>query len=403
MKICYVGRITFPEGFAPTKRFYDIFNLLRKRGHEIHLVIPELGKHPTFFQSFFRFKWKTKKRYVKNIQVHRVSRQITFFSNILFTSFYIVDLIRKESIDVIVAHSPSIFAGFPAFIAAKITRKPFVLQYLDPLFIGGGNLTFFGKIAEKIELLLPEKADAVFAISKTMYEEILIGRVNESKVHFIYPAVDIEKIGKKVTKDKRFNNIFSITYAGTFCKSEGLKYLIESIYHLKNRIPNIRLFLVGGTHEGLRDEDVEDISGLIKKYELQKHVVQLGFVSPYEKIPKILQSSDILCAPQLDNFANRVAFSSKIPEYLASGIPVITIHIGDLKNILKHKENAIIVEPENSGALADAIYELWMDGALRKKIGENGKKLAKEIFDVRKRADEVEIILQGILPSNFSL
>lgn len=390
MKICYIGNISFPEGYGATRRFFDIFNELRKRGHEIHLVIPELGKHPTLIGAFFRLTWKTKKEYVKDIHVNRVSKQITFFSNIIFTALHVRSIIKKEKIDIIVAHAPSIFAGFPAYIAAKLTKKPFVLDYPDPLFIGSKNLTFFGKTAKKIEKWLPKKADAVFAISNSMYEEILKGRVEESKVHIVYPGVETEKIGKITRRYERFNNNFSITYIGSYWKVEGLRYLIRAIHILKDEIPNIKLFLVGGKPEGLKD--MEDVDVLIKKYNVQNYVVQLGFLA-HEEIPKILQSSDILCAPQIDNFPNRVAFSTKIAEYLASGSPVITTPVGDLKNILRNEENAMLVEPENAETIAKAIYKLWKDKDLREKIGRNGQKLAEETFDVKKIGKQVEEIL----------
>lgn len=397
MKICYVASIEFPEGFGGTRRFFDIYNELRKRGHEIHLVVPELGEYPSIFQAFFRCRWRIKKEFIKNIHVHRISRYITFYSNIFFTERYVRNLVKKENIDVIVAFAPTLYAGFPAYLASKTSKVPFVLDYPDPMMIGSNNLSLFGKLAERVERYLPAKSDAVFSISKEMYEEILKGRVDESKVFILYPSIDVQGFDIEIKKRKYkeiFKDKFTVTYIGSFWRVEGIRYLIEAVNTLKNKIGNINLLIVGKP-TGAPDSN-EDVEYLIDRYQLKNFVKLLGFV-PHEDIPEILQSSDVLCAPQLDNFQNRVAFSTKIVEYLASGTPVITTPVGDLGRILKDGENAILTEPENSEALSESIWKLYKNNNLRKKVGDNGKKLAKENFDVVKIADKAERILESLI------
>lgn len=85
-------------------------------------------------------------------------------------------------------------------------------------------------------------------------------------------------------------------------------------------------------------------------------------------------------------FANS-GFPFKLGEYLASGNVVIATRTSDIEKYLTHKQNAYLIQPEDSEMIAEAILELAEDDKLRKKIGTNGQVSARENFDAPKVSD----------------
>ena len=66
-------------------------------------------------------------------------------------------------------------------------------------------------------------------------------------------------------------------------------------------------------------------------------------------------------------------FPTKIGEYFATKIPVISTKIGDLESYFENKKELIFSEPNNPNSIADAISYVNNNTDLAKKIG--GKRL----------------------------
>jgi glycosyltransferase involved in cell wall biosynthesis len=86
---------------------------------------------------------------------------------------------------------------------------------------------------------------------------------------------------------------------------------------------------------------------------------------------------------KVDSLQNRYNFATKLGEYLALGKPIITTLIGEVSNYLIDNENCIGIPPNRPDMINKAILNLLNDPILAKRIGENGRELAKQSFDFR--------------------
>lgn len=79
------------------------------------------------------------------------------------------------------------------------------------------------------------------------------------------------------------------------------------------------------------------------------------------------READIVLNPSLvDNMPNSVL------EALASGVPVVTTHVGGVPYIVKHEETALLVPPRAPEAMAAAILRLMEDATLARRLIDNG-------------------------------
>lgn len=130
-------------------------------------------------------------------------------------------------------------------------------------------------------------------------------------------------------------------------------------------------------------------------------VVTHGYLPPADIAPFLHSepfAAGILSLPGAHS-AEPAFFTSplKLFQYLAAGIPVIASDVPALRELLRHRENAYMVEPDDPRALADAIKTVAFDRQLSLNLMKNGLETAKR-FTWRKRAEALASFLKGLLP-----
>ena len=113
--------------------------------------------------------------------------------------------------------------------------------------------------------------------------------------------------------------------------------------------------------------------------EIAQLVIDRGFLA-HNEIPRLLAAADALVQPGRSSEFNDYRFPSKLPEFLASGRPVI-LPRSNVGLILKDGEEALLLERGDSVDIADALQRLAADPELRTRIGHNGRTFALKNLD----------------------
>jgi glycosyltransferase involved in cell wall biosynthesis len=128
---------------------------------------------------------------------------------------------------------------------------------------------------------------------------------------------------------------------------------------------------------------------------LRKNSINLGFIDRGD-LPKLIAIADILIQPGQDDDWNRYRVPSKLPEYLASGKPVIAPNVNLGKELL-HEKEAIILGNANAENLAHAL-EMWLPRKEKlAEIGANGRLFAKRNLQWSIAAQKVFRLYQTVL------
>jgi len=104
-----------------------------------------------------------------------------------------------------------------------------------------------------------------------------------------------------------------------------------------------------------------------------------------------LQSFDVFALP---SYANEGVPQALIQAMLV-GLPCVTTNIGSMAELAIHEKTALVVEPQDRGALTAALRTLLGDSSLKQRLGSAARKHAAERFSSEGMLDRMEAIYRG--------
>lgn len=193
---------------------------------------------------------------------------------------------------------------------------------------------------------------ALVTISDRLAEDYAAAGVPEHKIVVEQDGVDlsifdgidpgdIHRLRKSLQKSHRA----VVLYAGHLYDYKGIPTLLDAA----GRLPEVAFILVGGW-----EHDVERVRQNVHGRRLGNVYLQ-GFV-PNREISLYLKAADILLLPNSAAHAQSHTTSPlKLFEYMASGTPIVASEIENVTQVLRHRENAVLFQPDNPQALAESI------------------------------------------------
>jgi phosphatidylinositol alpha-mannosyltransferase len=189
----------------------------------------------------------------------------------------------------------------------------------------------------------------------------------------------------------------NILFIGRFESRKGLMYLLKAYRTLRRDGYDCRLLVVGG---GPQDRDARRY---VATRRLQG-VEFLGRISEADKA-RAFATADVYVSPA----TGQESFGIVLLEAMAAGKAIVCSDIHGYKGVVRRGEQALLVPPKDSDALAGAIGELLRDPARRARMGESGRERAVQFSwpSVTAKVDDYygfvirRLAAQGQLPSGF--
>jgi glycosyltransferase involved in cell wall biosynthesis len=113
----------------------------------------------------------------------------------------------------------------------------------------------------------------------------------------------------------------------------------------------------------------------------------IEFLGHVEDVAAMLRESDVFVHPTYHE-----AFGLSLVEAEMCSLPIIASRVGSIPEIVQDGVSGILVEPKDTTDLAKAMERLAKDAQLRKKMGQNGRKIFLDNFQFDK------IVQEKILP-----
>lgn len=171
---------------------------------------------------------------------------------------------------------------------------------------------------------------------------------------------------------------FVITYVGVLYRRDLPFTMMQGILQAVRAGVDVRLVVVG-------QQDVYRTSRKCRTFveaapELAGRVVFCGRLSDAE-LSRQLAESHALMLLRDEDWDSRACFPTRLPEFLATGRPVITSAAGDAVLYLHHRKDAWLLPPGHRPAdLAEAIVTLAAAPELANRIGAAGHETARRDF-----------------------
>lgn len=118
-----------------------------------------------------------------------------------------------------------------------------------------------------------------------------------------------------------------------------------------------------------------------------------GFVSNAER-DAMLADADLFVLLRRPDRETEHLFPTRLPEYLASGNPVILTATPTFAACFQHRQTAWLLDaPATPAAVSEAVQALASDPRLRVDIGAAGRELAQELFGVERLGDRLRQVI----------
>lgn len=355
----------------PASQFGGIVFLAVNLAHEIS----KLGHDVTIYTTDLDFsdgpnKFNKSLPRIERIKNYKVNRTHSWFSvRLFFFNPSIYSEIRKDKPDIIHTIGLRSFQSFIAWLVSKRNNIPLIAT-------DQGGLTthpyltetgFLFKLIFKVQNYYIKKIikhSSKLCAANEYEKDIFLDMYKNAKIKIVRNGVDLKSlISKTDFKNKYKINYNFILFVGRFSKSKGIENLLNAINKIKDDLTKSNTHLViMGVDFGFEKEMMQ----LIDKFNLENKILIIKN-PPREDVIAAYGASEFLILPSVWELSPLVPLES-----FAFKKPVISTNSHGIPFTVQHNKTGILVEPENSDQLAEAIIKLLNNPDLRNKLGLEG-------------------------------
>lgn len=250
--------------------------------------------------------------------------------------------------------------------------------------------------------IILSKADHVFVQSHYMKENLIKYGICPEKMTPVPMGVDIEEFQDKdiiPMDDNRLVGRRVLVYLGTFDGPRRIEILFEMLVIVKHQFPTVLLVLVGDDV----DNEVQRRWLKMKADELgvNDHLIWTGWLPRYEAW-RFVRSAEVGLSPIPRGYLLDYSSPTKLPEYLALGVPVICNDNPDQDQTIRQTDAGICV-PYTADDFANAVIKmLSLDVRKRNEMVRKGKDYVRQYRDYCQISSNVADSYKKIFLSNHN-
>jgi glycosyltransferase involved in cell wall biosynthesis len=238
---------------------------------------------------------------------------------------------------------------------------------------------------------LQNLATVVLTNANAVKEDVLAEKhFVPEKVRVIYNGVDTERFSQGsrdrswllpgVAKEK-----WIVLVGNMHSDVKGYPWLIEAAGTVTREFPETRFVLVGDG--ALRKDFEQQVAAL----GLERHFLFLG---RRNDVPRILGCCDIAVLP-----SKAEGLPNAILEYLAAGLPTVASRVGGNIEIVQDGKSGLLVPPEDSAALAEALLHLLRNPGFAATLGKKGREYVTQEFSFQRMIENTDQLYTELLRS----
>lgn len=264
--------------------------------------------------------------------------------------------LNDEAFDVIHLHEP-IVPG-PTVTALLLKLAPTV-----GTFHAAGDSTSY-RVLNKTARWAAEHLNIRVAVSESAKE--LASRYLDGEYTVLFNGIEVQRYMRPTTPREASPTIF---FCGRYEPRKGLEVLLQSMAHLPG---NVKLWIAS---------DGAGIDDLQNTYGADERIHWLGRITEEDKLDRLARCT-AFCAPSLRG----ESFGIVLLEAMAAGAALVASNISGYNNVATHKTNALLVEPGNPVALAEALHIATTNETIRDLLVAGGHSRAQD-FSMQRLAE----------------
>lgn len=394
MKIIYLHQyFKFPSEMGGT-RSYDLATSFINKGVDV-----------TVLTTTSDIKYKSKNKWIilekDGIKVHyryvNYNNELSYLKRILSFSLFVWHVIfrlLKLNADLVLATSTPLTIGIPALFYKWLSRTPFVFEVRDVwpeavIAIGAIKNKFLQKLLYLLEKVIYQNASAVVPLSTDMQKSIVnrypqFANKTSVVIENISEIIRFQSIEEEINLDSivGFKPRFSILYAGTFGKVNGIDKVIDLAKKTLLIDDKLVYILIGS---GAEKDNVIQLAKDIGVY--GKNVFILDPISKNE-LPKWYNSISIGSSFVIDIKELWANSANKFFDTLAAGKSILINHEGWQAEIIREYNVGYVLPSIITTGEARKFVEYTLQTNLIQEQQKNATSIAKEKYSLERAVEK---------------
>ncbi len=313
----------------------------------------------------------------------------------MYQMFRLAIFLRRGGFQIV--HTHDLYANLLGIPAAVIARVPVIISSQRDL----AHLDLY-KTRRRVWLRrLQNLSTAVLTNANAVRDAVLAeNHFAPQKVRVIHNGVDMERFSHE-SRDRGWlapsgasdgvhdgvpdKEKWIVLVGNMHSDVKGHPWLIGGARAITREFPEVRFILVGDGAER-------------KNFERQVAELGLGrnflFLGRRDDVPAVLACCDIAVLP-----SKAEGLPNAVLEYLAVGLPTVASRVGGNAEIVQDGKTGLLVPPEDSSALAEALLCLLRDPGLAASLGKNGREYVASGFSFRRMIQNTDQLYTELLHS----
>lgn len=216
----------------------------------------------------------------------------------------------------------------------------------------------------KVIVVVPEAAERLLADGLPEDRIVVVSNTeDEETARFLDATPDPAVLAKYAGR-------WAAVYTGGVGPHRGLDTALRAIPHVRGRIPNFLLLIVGASKE--EGEKIEAMASAIGV----RDAVEVVPWQPFAMLSSYLKAGSVCLVPHNDFEHTHTTVPHKLFQYMISSKPVIVSDCRPLARIVGESGAGLIFEADNAMSLADRLVEVKNDPAAAAEMGRRGRAAA---------------------------
>lgn len=333
---------------------------------------------------------------VSNFLFNRVTKnELTKFTELIATMllipFSVLGNVWHQRYNAVILYGVEYFYQiFPFWIICKLLKVKLIRITTDyyrvstvvPVWWKKPKLWFYNFQFRHFDKYL----DGIVSLSTYMANMAITNGAKAEKVLVIPHFIDVLGFCEDIEPFKH-NDRFRIGYCGTVVDLNGVFDLIEAFLLVHSNYPNTELYIIGNP----TGDNLDRINAMTEN--IKDSVIITGLLSK-KMVPKALLTCNVLINPRKSGVFAEAGFPTKLGEYFATSLPVISTKVGDIKGYFTNMRELLLINPDTPTELAESISWLINSTEEAKIIGKAGNSWAIANLDYVKNTEKILSFIQ---------
>ena len=390
--IVFLGENGFPKGLAAIQRMTLMAKSLLHEGCEVTVVCRKgvwqqnQNENSNIKGNYegVNYRYTSKSVFKPEGFFNRNSQKL---KGLVGEYKYLKHLKKQGELDIAIVSNMSAFHLVRYLIYSALLNFPVILNFVEMASSMQDRKSFSLKVNDYLsDKLIIKFFDGALPISDKLFN--YYKAVSPSKPNMKLPILcDFEKFNVQPNKQEPY-----FLYCGSIAYKEVIDFVLEAYKHIDQK-EHVKLYMIisGGSNEEtqlLQKQMNEDFEN--KRIRLFSNI-------PYGQLVDLYTNAEALLIPLRPTIQDVSRFPHKIGEYLASGSPVITTNVGEIKNYFEDGKTALIANEYAIEAFAEKMQFVLAHQEKARAIGLNGKELGLKEFDYRTQGGRLKLFLEEVL------